>query len=169
MLTNNWYKTLLKGVGRWWFKKTLVVKQPYKTCDSYTEKLVEHIACTRQLGMALALIQVPQCCFPGGRTIALVLTEGWPRRSATGWGLNTNILGFATSTMWHEGGWTDQKNGPCSGRTAPQRKQKEGTQKEKPKKKERKGKKRERKEGLQCKRLKRKKHKVQLAIPWAVS
>lgn len=94
MLTNNWYKTLLKGVGRWWFKKTLVVKQPYKTCDSYTEKLVEHIACTRQLGMALALIQVPQCCFPGGRTIALVLTEGWPRHSATGWGLNTNILGL---------------------------------------------------------------------------
>lgn len=34
-----------------------------------------------------------------------------------------------TSTMWHKGGWTDQKNGPCLGRTACQRKQNEGTKK----------------------------------------
>lgn len=46
----------------------------------------------------------------------------------------------------------DQKNGPCLGGTAPQRKQKEGTKK-----------------GLHCKLLKRKKIKSSLAIPCAIS
>lgn len=83
----------------------------------------------------------------------LVLTEDWPLGFVLEWGACTTrtLLEPVTSTMWHKGGGTDQKNGPCSGRTARQRKQNEGT-----------------KEGLHCKRLKRKTRKSSLAIPCAV-
>jgi hypothetical protein len=56
-----------------------------------------------------------------------------------------------TSTMWHKGGWTDQKNGPSLGRTDPWRKQKEGTKK-----------------GFRCKLLKRKKITSSLANSCAI-
>lgn len=162
MLTNNWYKTFFFFLREWagGLKRPQWEKPPYQTCDSDTKARVKHPVITaveNDTGTSpaghssVSLGSHNSICACRG-----LASSFWNGVSAQ----HKRYWGSATSTMWHTRGWTDQKSGPCLGRTSPQRKPREGTAITKIQRKERKG--------LHCKRLKRKNRKSSLAIPCTI-
>ena len=148
-------------MGRW-FKKTTVGKTTYQTCDADTKAWVKQHPVITAVGNDTGTSPAGHSSVSLGSHNSVCACRGlassfWNGVSAQ----RKHYWGSTTSTVWHKGGWTGQERGPCSGRTTPQRKPREGTTiTEKEKRKERKG--------LHCKLLKRKNRKSSLAIPCAI-
>lgn len=69
MLANNWYKTLVKGVGRW-LQKTTVVKTTLENLRLVRCQVAEQAARTGRGGLpTAALLEAP---------VPFVLSGGWP-------------------------------------------------------------------------------------------